>query len=153
MHVQDGFLYLIVVRHKLTVWKKKSFLKENQLPIPTVKSQQQYSLPYTSCTSNAGMKQYECGRTQPLLCMSHDQRETTSGNLKGCSEPHLRHLFLLLLGTQAVIPELLNRGILYSVYEPTQKQSLIVELHLFFTFANIAGPSQWLRSPQAMAQD
>jgi hypothetical protein len=36
-----------------------------------------------------------------------------------CCEPHLGHLFSLLLGTLAVIPELLNRGILYSVYEPT----------------------------------
>jgi hypothetical protein len=34
---------------------------------------------------HAGMKQYECGRTQPLLRMGHDYiyRETSGGNLKG----------------------------------------------------------------------
>jgi hypothetical protein len=33
--------------------------------------------------TNAGMKQYECGRTQPLLRMGHDHRKTSGQNLKG----------------------------------------------------------------------
>jgi hypothetical protein len=33
--------------------------------------------------TNAGMKQYECGRTQPLLRMGHDRGKTSGRNLKG----------------------------------------------------------------------
>ncbi len=32
---------------------------------------------------NAGMKQYECGRTQPLLRMGHDHGKTTVSKPKG----------------------------------------------------------------------
>jgi hypothetical protein len=31
---------------------------------------------------NAGMKQYECGLTQPLLRMSHDREKTSGQNLQ-----------------------------------------------------------------------
>ncbi len=33
--------------------------------------------------ANAGMKQYKCGRTQPLLHMGHNHRKTSGRNLKG----------------------------------------------------------------------
>jgi hypothetical protein len=36
---------------------------------------------------NAGMKQYECGRTQPLLRVGHDPQKTSGQSLKG-----LRHI-------------------------------------------------------------
>jgi hypothetical protein len=32
---------------------------------------------------NAGMKQYKCSRTQPLLRMGHDRGKTSGQNLKG----------------------------------------------------------------------
>ncbi len=33
--------------------------------------------------TNAGMKQYKCGRTLPLLRMGHNRGKTSGGNLKG----------------------------------------------------------------------
>jgi hypothetical protein len=33
--------------------------------------------------ANAGMKQYECGRTQPLFHTGHDHGKTSGRNLKG----------------------------------------------------------------------
>ncbi len=33
--------------------------------------------------TNAGMKQYECGPTQPLLRMGHDRGKTSGRNLNG----------------------------------------------------------------------
>jgi hypothetical protein len=59
---------------------EKGYLKDPQL---AQHSCRQEPLPYAAHTSNPGMKQYECGCTQPLLCLGCDQRETSGGNLKG----------------------------------------------------------------------
>jgi hypothetical protein len=60
---------------------EKGYLTNTQLAQHSYR-QDPVALLTSLLSSNAGMKQYECGRTQPLLCKGHDHRETSGQNLK-----------------------------------------------------------------------
>jgi hypothetical protein len=59
-------------------------LENSQLAQHSYRQEPVTVLPFLrSPHTNAGMKQCECGRTQPLLRMGHDRGKTSDRNLKG----------------------------------------------------------------------